>query len=259
MLIALLLLQVKLELKTAAGEKSAHSWKESTTGRIVAVVAEQKAVENTLKIEVRKFRDEVLEVDGGAPTRVRRTIDEWTRSKELGGESAKETMKLQGRTLLLKRGAGDATEVEGGENAPPAELGKQRLRPVFFGSFPAEAVAVGQDWPIDEKILLKDFGTANDATSFAAAQGRGKLEKLENGLAEVSISVKASGTVKGQDALKISFDIRARVALDVAKGRLLSLKGEGEGKIEGTLDQNGEKIQLDGTFTLAIDSVTSYE
>jgi hypothetical protein len=37
------------------------------------------------------------------------------------------------------------------------------------------------------------------------------------------------------------------------------MKGEGEGKIEGTLDQDGEKIKLDGTFTLSIEAEQVYE
>lgn len=269
MMIALLVLalaqdKIKVELKAAVGEKSAHTWKESTTGRIVATVAGQQAVENTLQVEVRRFRDEVLEVDGPAPTRVRRTIEEWSETKQRGAETAKESKKLQGRTITLKRTSDGGTAVEGADDVPPAELAKQRLRPeILFGAFPAEAVAVGQEWGLEEKALLKDFGASNDATQFTTAQGRAKLEAIEDHSggrrAVMSVSVKASGAIKGQEALKTSFDLRARVWVDVAKGRLLMMKGEGEGRIEGVLDQEGEKIKLDGTFTLSIEAEQTYE
>lgn len=269
MMIALLVLalaqdKVKLELKAAVGEKSSHAWKESNTGQIVATVAGQQAVENTLQIETRRFRDEVLEVDGAAPARVRRTVDEWTETRQRGAETSKEVKKLQGRTITLKRTSDEGTAVEGADDVPPAELRKQRLRPeILFGAFPAEPVAVGQEWALEEKALLKDFGASNDATRFTAAQGRAKLETVEDHkgvrCAVVSLSVKASGSIQGQEALKSSFDVRARVWVDVAKGRLLTMKGEGEGKIEGSLDQDGEKIKLDGTFTLSIEAEQVYE
>lgn len=256
--------KVKLELKTAAGEKSLHQWKESNTGRIVAVVAGREAVETTHQIESRRYRDEVLEVDGPAPVRVRRAIELWTESRRRDGETVTEPRKLQGRTITIRRTPDGGSAVEGADDAPPAELRKQRLRPeILFGAFPAEEVAVGQDWGIEEAVLLKDLGASNDATRFTTAQGRAKLEKLEEHqgarCAVVSVNVKASGAIQGQEALRTSFDIRARVWIDVAKGRLLTLKGEGEGKVEGTLDQDGEKIKLDGTFTLSIEAEQSFE
>jgi hypothetical protein len=269
MMIALLVLalaqdKVKLELKAVVGEKSSHAWKESNTSRIIASAAGGQSVANHLQTETRRFRDEVLEVEGPAPARVRRTIDEWTERKQRDGETFQEVKKLQGRTITLKRTSDEGTAVEGAEDVPPAELRKQRLRPeILFGAFPAEPVAVGQEWALEEKTLLKDFGASNDATQFTTAQGRAKLEAVEDHkgvrCAVVSLSVKASGSVKGQEALKTSFDVRARVWVDVAKGRLLTMKGEGEGKIEGSLDQDGEKIKLDGTFTLSIEAEQTYE
>ncbi|HEX7900813.1 MAG TPA: hypothetical protein VF950_23850 [Planctomycetota bacterium] len=257
---------IKLELKSAVGEKSVHTRRESNTGKILVTVAGQKVSENTLEVETRRHRDEVLEVDGPAPVRVRRTIEAWSEIKEKGAQAVKAVKTLQGKTIVLKRTADGGTAVEGAEGAPAAEVRKQRLRPeILFGAFPAQPVAVGQEWQIEEAALLKDFGETgeDDAARFTTAKGGAKLEKLEEHkgarCAVVAVSVKASGTIKGQTALKSSFDIRARVWMDVAKGRVLTMKGEGEGKIEGTLDQDGEKIQLDGTFTLSIEAEQVYE
>jgi hypothetical protein len=268
LLLAAVLLQekVKLELQAHVGEKSVHTRRESNTGRILITLAGQKVTENLLDVETRRHRDEVLEVDGPVPVRVRRTIEEWSESKEKGGETVKAVKKLQGRTIVLKRNAEGGTDVEGAEGIPAGEIGRQRLRPdILFGAFPAEPMAVGQEWGIEEKALLKDFKetSQDDAARFTAAKGVAKLEKLEDHkgarCAVVLVSVKASGTIKGQDALKSSFDLRTRVWLDVAKGRVLTMKGEGEGKIEGTLDQEGEKMTLDGTFTLSIEADQTYE
>ena len=266
LLAALLQDKIKLELKSAVGEKSVHTRRESNTGKILVTVAGQKVSENTLEVETRRHRDEVLEVDGPVPVRVRRTIEAWSESKEKGDEAVKAVKKLQGKTIVLKRTADGGTALEGVEGVPAAELRKQRLRPdVLFGAFPAEPVAVGQEWGIEEGALLKDFGetSGDDAARFTTARGTAKLEKVEDHkgarCAVVLLSVKAAGTIKGQEALKSSFDIRTRVWVDVAKGRVLTMKGEGEGKIEGTLDQDGEKIQLDGTFTLSIAADQEYE
>ena len=266
LLAALLQDKIKLELRSAVGEKSVHTRREENTGKILVTVAGQRVAENTREVETRRHRDEVLEVDGPAPVRVRRTIEEWSESKRKAGAEVVVVRKLQGKTIVLKRTADGGTAVEGAEGAPAVEILKQRLRPdILFGPFPAEPVAVGQEWAIEEKALLKDFSETGeaDAARFTAAHGVAKLEKIEEHkgarCAVVLVSVKASGTIKGQDALKSSFDIRARVWMDVAKGRVLTMKGEGEGKIEGTMDQEGEKIQLDGTFTLSIDADQVYE
>src|SRR5688572_31110616 len=79
----------KLELKAAAGEKSVHTRRESNTGKILVTVAGQTVAENMAGVETRRHRDEVLEVDGPAPVRVRRTIEEWSEAKEKGGETVK--------------------------------------------------------------------------------------------------------------------------------------------------------------------------
>ena len=268
LLLAAVLLQekVKLELKAAPGETCLHARRESNTGRVVVTVAGQQVVQNTLQIETRRYRDEVLDVDGPLPTRLRRTILEWTESRQAPGapEPVKTVKALQGKTLVLKRGPDDSTSIEGAEGVPAAELRKQRLKPdVLFGAFPAEAVAVGQEWSIEEKALLQDLGDADDATRFSTASGTAKLEKIEQHkgarCAVVAVTVKAGGTVPGQEALKATFEVRARVWVDVAKGRLLTMKGEGEGKLAGTLDQEGEKIKLEGSFTLSMDADQTYE
>ena len=263
LLAALLQDKLKLEFKSAVGEKCVNTRRESNTGRILITAAGQKISENTLEVETRRHRDEVLEVDGPAPVRVRRTIEEWSESKEKGGETVKAVKKLQGKTIVLKRTADGGIVFEGAEGVPAGELRKQRPRPdVLFGAFPAEPIAVGQEWGIEEKELLKEFGE-DDAATFTAAKGVAKLEKIEDHkgarCAVILVSVKASGTIKGQDALKSAFDIRARVWMDIARGRVLTMKGEGEGKIEGTLDQEGEKIQIDGTFTISIEADQTYE
>ncbi len=266
LLAALLQDRIKLELKAAAGEKCLHTRRESNTGKVVVTVAGQQVVQNTLQLESRRYRDEVLEVDGPLPTRVRRSILEWTESRQAPGAAApvKTAKALQGRTLVLQRGPDDTTSIEGAEGVPASELRKQRLRAdVLFGAFPAEPVAVGQEWSIEEKALLQDFGEADDATRFSTASGTATLEKLEEHkgarCAVVAVKVKAVGTVPGQEALKATFDVRARVWVDVAKGRLLTMKGEGEGKLAGTLEQDGEKIKLDGSFTLSMDAEQTYE
>jgi hypothetical protein len=259
--------KVKLELKAAVGDKIVHTRRESNTGKIDVTVAGQQVSQNTLQLETRRYRDEVLEVEGLRPVRVRRAVEEWTEARQKPGdaEPVKTARALQGKTLVLKRGPGDATVVENAEGLPAADLRKQRLRPeVLFGSFPAEAVAVGQDWAIEEKVLLQDFRETadDDAAQFTTARGSAKLEKIEEHkgtrCAVVAVTVKAAGTIKGQEALKASFDIRTRVWLDVAKGRLLTMKGEGEGRIEGVLEQDGEKIKLDGRFMLSMDAEQDY-
>jgi len=266
LLAALLQDKVTLELKSAAGEKSVHTRRESTTGKILFTVAGQTVSESTLETETRRYRDEVLEVDGAAPVRVRRTIEEWNEIKEKGNEAVRAVKKLAGQTITLKRTADGGTAVEGADDAPAAELRAQRLRPdLLFGALPAEPVAVGQEWGIEEKALLKDFQETggDDAARFTTARGTAKLEKVEDHkgarCAVILMSVKAAGTIKGQDALKSSFDIRTRLWMDVAKGRVLTMRGDGEGKIEGILDQDGEKIKVDGTFTISIEAGQAYE
>src|SRR5687768_17079260 len=109
LLAALLQETVKLEVKAAVGDKSVHARRESNTGRILVTVAGQKVSENTLRVETRRHRNEVLEVDGPAPVRVRRTIEEWSDAKEKGGETVKAVRKLAGRTIVLKRTADGGT------------------------------------------------------------------------------------------------------------------------------------------------------
>lgn len=268
LLLALAQDKVKLELKAAAGEKILHTRRDSNTGKVVVSVAGQKVTQNTLETQTRRHRDEVLEVDGLLPIKVKRTIEEWSETKQTPGapEPVKTVKALQGRTIVLRRAAGDATVVEGADGLPPAELRKQRLKPeILFGNFPAEPVGVGQEWALGEQALLQDFReTADeDAASFTTASGTGKLEKIEEHkgarCAVVLVSVKAAGNIHGQKDLKASFEVRARAWVDLAKGRLLTLKGEGEGKVAGSIDQEGEKIGIDGGFTLSMEAEQVYE
>ena len=53
--------------------------------------------------------------------------------------------------------------------------------------------------------------------------------------------------------------LRARAWLDLAKGRLLTMKGEGEGKMAGEFLQDGETIKLDGRFRLSMEAEQTFE
>ncbi len=268
LLAALVQDKVKLELRAAPGDAWVHARRDTNAGKITVTVAGTDVSQDTYQVETRRVRDEVLEVDGPHPVRVRRTLEEWSDTRRKPDEPApvKTVKALQGKTIVLKRGAGDATVVEGADGLPAAELRKQRLRPdLLFAAFPAEAVAVGQEWPIDEKALLKDFRETSDddAAQFSTAQGTARLEAIEDHkgarCAVLAVTVKAAGAIKGQEALKASFEVRARAWLDLAKGRLLTMKGEGEGTMAGEFLQDGETIRLDGRFRLSMEAEQTYE
>jgi hypothetical protein len=260
--------KVKLEVRSVQGEKYLHESRESNQGDLVVSVAGMEIPQQTKESEVRRYRDEVLAVDGILPSQVRRETKEWFEEKLAPGaaEPEKIVKALQGKTITLKRD-GAKTVYEGADGLPEAELKKNRLRPEsIFKALPKEAVAVGHDWTVDEKMLLEDFAENADGQEglkILKASGKGKLEKIEEHkgkrCAVVLYTLEASGHLAAQEAIKVDLTMSARLWISVDAGRPLSLRGEGLGKIAGEIEQGDQKVKLSGTFKIRSEADQTYE
>ncbi len=258
--------KVKLELRAKKGDKYTHTSKESNDGKILITFGGMEIAQEVKEREVRTYTDEVLEVEGVQPTKVRRKHGEWHQSKTAPGqeEPTKTDKALAGKTIVLKK-AGDKTEYEGAEGIPAAELKKNRLRhDAMLAGLPADPVAVGTTWPIDEKKLKEDFADDGEGgMEITALKATGKLEKIEDHkgvrCAVLLIDITGDGILMGQKDLAIKLKLKAWIWLALDSGRPLTMKGDGTGDLAGELEQDGNKVKMDGKFTFKAEGEMKYE
>jgi hypothetical protein len=258
--------KVKLEVRAKKGDKYTHSAAESNDGKIHISIAGQEIDQEVKEREVRKYTDEILEVEGNEPTRIRRKHVEWSQSKAAPGEAepTKTDKALAGKTIVLKK-AGDKTEYEGAEGIPAAELKKNRLRPeALLLNLPAEPVAIGATWTIDEKKLKEDFGDDGEGgMELVGIKATGKLEKIEDHkgvrCAVLLIDIDGDGTIMGQKEMKLKLKLKAWIWLALESGRPLTMKGDGTGDLLGELEQDGNKIKMKGKFVFKTEGDIKYE
>jgi hypothetical protein len=260
--------KVRIEVRAAAGDRYVHSSRETNEGTIWVTFGGMEVPQPMKEHEVRAYRDEVLEIQGAVPSKVRRETREWWEEKTAPGaaEPEKRVRALQGKTLVLGRKDGKPT-FEGGDGIPQAELWKNRLRTdLALQALPKEPVAVGDTWPVDEKTLLQDFreeAEAKEGPPIQKAQATGKLEKIETHkgarCAVVLLSIEASGHLPQQAAVKLEMTMTARLWIDLDKARPLTMKGDGVAKIAGEIVQGDQKVSMKGEVKLSKEAEQVYE
>jgi hypothetical protein len=260
--------KVKLEVRAKKGEKYTRTSHESNEGTVTVEFGGQSIPQPVSEKESKVVKDEVLEVDGVQPSKIRRTFTEWTQTKVPPGaaEPQKENRTLHGKTIVLKKN-GDKTEYEGADGAPASELGQNRLRTEsYLANLPKEPVAPGAEWTLDEKLILDEFREGADAESpvtFHAAKGVGRLERIEDHKGQkcgvLLLNLDIEGSVKEQKDVKLKMNMKATIWLGIDSGRPLTLKGEGTGDLAGEIDMDGNKVKLSGKFKFKSDGEQVYE
>lgn len=260
--------KVKLEVRAKKGDKYTRTSSESNEGTLTIEFGGQSIPQPVSEKETKKFKDEVLEVDGLLPSRVRRTFTEWHQTKVPPGaaEPVQENRTLHGKTIVMKR-AGEKTEYEGADGAPASELGQNRLRTeAVLTALPKEPVAPGAEWKLDEKLILQEFRESAEEESpveFTAAKGTGRLDRVEDHKGQkcgvLVISLDAEGGLKEQKGVKLAMKMKMTVWLAIESGRALTMKGEGTGDLAGEIDMDGNKVKLEGKFKFAQNGEQAYE
>jgi hypothetical protein len=260
--------KVKLEVRAQKGEKYTRSSKSSSTGDLTLEVAGQSIPQSVSEKETKTFKDEVLEVEGALPTKIRRSFAEWTQSKvPPGAVEPQESKKgLHGKTIVLKR-IGDRTEYEGADGVSPSELGQNRIRPEsILADLPREPVAPGATWKLDEKKILEEFRESADEESPAeltAARGTGRFERVETHkgqkCAVLLLELESDGGLRGQKDVKLTLKMATTVWLALDSGRPLTMKGTGSVDVSGKIDMDGNVIKIDGNFKLQQEGEQTYE
>ena len=125
-------------------------------------------------------------------------------------------------------------------------------------------VAVGTTWPIDEKRLKEDFSDDGEGgMEIGTLKATGKLEKIEEHkgvrCAVLLIDITGDGSLMGQKDLVIKLKLKAWIWLALDSGRPLTMKGDGTGDLAGELEQDGNKIKMDGKFTFKAEGEMKYE
>ncbi len=260
--------KVRLEVRAKKGEKYSHTSKESNEGTITIEFGGQSIPQQVLEKETKKYKDEILEVEGSLPSKIRRSFTEWTETKlpPGGAEPVEEKKTLHGKTLVLKK-VGDKTEYEGAEGVPASELAKNRLKPdALLATLPKEPVAPGAEWKLEEKLILdefKDDAGEESQVEFTAARGTGRLERVEDHKGQkcgvIRIALELDGRIKEQKDVKLKMDLKADFWLALDSGRPLTMKGGGTGDLAGEVDMDGNKVKFSGKFKFAQEGEQTYE
>lgn len=228
---------------------------EKVTGwlRVKADGAESK--QPLAKDEVRVFDDEVLEVDGGRVTKLRRKNVEWILKRQVPGDAAPVAAARAsvGKTIVLRR-TDLGTEYDGADGIPEDELRANLLGGLeAIVSPPSEPVAPGAEWQVDGERLVEMFGgdEGGRALKLREASGTGRLLSVEAGrLANVRVQLSLLGSFRSLLDVDVKMDLTADVQFDLAAGRPLSFKAHADGVISGEVDRKGKPASYAGEFTV---------
>jgi len=240
-------------LAAAAGCSTSET-PEKVTGwlRVKADGAETK--QPLVKDEVRVFDDEVLEVDGGRVTKLRRKNVEWTLKRQTPGEAAPVAVPRAsvGKTIVLRR-TDLGTEYEGADGIPEDELRANVLGALeAIVSPPSEPVAPGAEWQVDGDRLVEMFGGEEGGRSLKirSASGTGRLVSVESGrLANVRVQLSLLGSFRSLLDVDVKMDLTADLQFDLAAGRPISFQAHADGVISGEVDRKGKFASYAGEFT----------
>jgi hypothetical protein len=121
-----------------------------------------------------RWKDVVVTVEGGRPTRVRRTFEHLREHSVESGEEAEKTGPLEGKTVVLsEEQEGDlAAELEGGdpEGIEERYLEGHRLVTDADPLLPDHEVAVGDTWEVQDEALREFFGIESGPAFFERDQ-----------------------------------------------------------------------------------------
>ena len=91
---------------------------------------------------------------------------------------------------------------------------------------------------------------------FRTVKATGRFVKVEerNGekCALIDVSVVADGTFSQPKGLKAVYRLKTRIVLGLETGRPHSMDGDGSITLDGTVEQDGQPIQLEGRCKISI-------
>jgi hypothetical protein len=211
-----------------------------------------------------RYRDTVLAVDEGRPTRVRRAFEELRKHSVDGDEERDETGVLEGRSVLANEGRTLAELEDDGDEVEEAYLVDHALIRYADHLLPEEPVEVGERWQLAEddlRLLIgvesrlayfesdledqdEDFGRVAEENS--TVQGEAEFVEVveRDGLscAVVAFEVELETEVDDLEALGMEDGTEGALQYEVRfQGRLWYSPSEGrpvamEMEQEGTLD-----------------------
>src|SRR5882672_5114729 len=204
------------------------------------------------KEERRTFQDEILEVDGSRVLKLRRKVLAWSLKRQAPGEAsyAEVPRTMVGKTIILKR-TDLGTEYEDAEGIPLGEL-KAHLLGTFEAllSLPPESVSVGSSWELDGDRIVDVFSDESGSRPFKvrSAMGTGRLDKVEGGLAQITVNVNAIGAFRSLLDVDVLLDLTIHFRIDQGSGYPMSMDAHADGKISGEVDRKGKPAIYIGEF-----------
>jgi hypothetical protein len=247
------------------GDKIVHSMTAKTEGkgkRTVQGTPEDLEKQDT---EVKRYRDEILEVAGPEPTQVRRKVLEWWEEVKTPKDAKpiRVAKTLQGKTVMLKK-KGEETDIAGAPDAPPEELRRNRLRhDVYLSSLPKKPVAVGHEWVIDEKALVADLRDSIKGYDPGTSKATGKFDKVEAyagvQCAVVVFTLESEGTWRGWNVSKYSMKVQLRCWLSLDRGRLFAVRTEGSTTFSADTQIQTTRTLVESSSTYTIETENVFE
>ncbi len=212
------------------------------------MILTQDGQKNELKLAAaarHQFSERVLAVDGGMAKKTLRSYETAEAKAAAGPNEIARTLAADRRLVVARRSADGLFCY-----SPAGPLTREELDTVaehfnphcLAGLLPGKAVAVGDTWRLDAAATQ----AAGQFDELAKNDLAGKLDKVEGGKAQFSITGSAEGTENGA---KVKLAVSAAGTFDVASARVVALTWK-------QADERGDgpvnpASQVEATVTLA--------
>jgi hypothetical protein len=198
------------------------------------------------------YRQSVLATDARGPSGLRRnyTIAR-TVTLDPSHQERKATLPLQGKTVVIQRKGGKVVVT-----ASPGKLPARELQPLArelehsdMEAFPDREVRVGEQWPIDPKLMMRRFPGMDRAD--ATYQFQEVVQYAGHPCARIRVTLELAGQVP-QAGVPLTAQLTGDLyhALDLK--RMLGYDLRGPTTIKAEKDEHGISMTVEGTGTIRV-------
>lgn len=246
MLAALALLvqdKVKVEIKVEKGQTAEVEYVSKYTGKMKVTKADKTQEFELSDGAEAAWTETVLEVRDGAAVKVEQSYRKFQIDRK-GFEEKKGATSLEGKKIVLSDSGERRAKIEA-TGVAPEDLSDIGLRAeALRRSFPADPIAPGATWEINEKEALADANDQDNGVVYTKASLQGTFLKIDLRGGIRCALVRMAGELKGKgdgDTVQ-AVKIDATYAVDLEKKYVVEVVST------GTVDVSGPGVSGGGKF-----------
>jgi hypothetical protein len=197
-----------------------------------------------------EYTDVVLEARNGFAKKVERTYakSKFERKEFLDEEKKSGSYTLEGQKITLTDEGGARTKIEAPEAVDRKDLRDLNLREdPLRTSMPAEAVAPGHSWKMDEKQVLADANDQDMGIKFDKADFKCTFEKTEERGGDRCAILKSEGILRGTTDQGLTLVLKNEAVFALSLSRKIVVETEIKGSYELTGGGEGQPFKVSGS------------